>query len=169
MNRNSKSSIESTNHKKPSKSSKNTETSQSKQPHESSSKLKAKLRSLNESVSAQKPDQDIMSVIRYNYTSPTISTAPLTSTSSSNASKVKNKNSKGLVNNDYCSYCDEGGDLLNCDRCPASFHLLCSDPPLSLDQIPTGEFICNKCNARAELLAKENNQDTINLNEMPIM
>ena len=104
-----------------------------------------------------------MSVIRYNYTSPT------TTAIASNFSKVKNKNNKGLVNNDYCSYCDEGGDLLNCDRCPASFHLLCSNPPLSFDQIPPGEFICNKCNTRAELTAKESNQETLNLNETPIM
>ena len=67
----------------------------------------------------------------------------------------KSKKNKGLVNLDYCSYCDEGGDLLNCDRCPASFHLTCQEPPLSSDQIPKGEFHCNKCKSKAKLLANE--------------
>jgi hypothetical protein len=62
------------------------------------------------------------------------------------------KKNKGLVNHDYCAYCDEGGDLLNCDRCPASFHLLCSEPPLNIDQIPSGEFLCNKCKLHLNLI-----------------
>ncbi len=30
-----------------------------------------------------------------------------------------------FVNHDSCDSCREGGDLLCCDRCPASFHLQC--------------------------------------------
>ena len=55
------------------------------------------------------------------------------------------KKSKVLVNDEYCNYCYEGGNILNCDRCPASFHFLCHEPPLNFDDIPVGEFLCNKC------------------------
>lgn len=116
-----------------------------------------KLKSLNDSCFL-KNEPEITSVIKYNNT-------PLNNGISIPTTKVK-KNIKGLVNHDYCSYCDEGGDLLNCDRCPASFHLLCSEPPLTLDQIPSGEFLCNKCNARAELMCKTNNLNSTNSTEM---
>ncbi|KAK3587148.1 hypothetical protein CHS0354_006790 [Potamilus streckersoni] len=49
------------------------------------------------------------------------------------------------INHDYCDSCQEGGDLLCCDRCPASFHLQCHDPPLMEDDIPPGEWICHRC------------------------
>lgn len=68
---------------------------------------------------------------------------PQSTNSNGNGSSSRSKRLKGLVNNEYCSYCDEGGSLINCDRCPASFHLLCHEPPL--DHIPKGEFICNAC------------------------
>jgi hypothetical protein len=29
------------------------------------------------------------------------------------------------INHDSCDSCKEGGDLLCCDKCPASFHLQC--------------------------------------------
>ena len=79
------------------------------------------------------------------------------SNESATANGSRSKKCKGLVNLDYCSYCDEGGNLLNCDRCPASFHLICQEPPLTSDQIPKGEFLCNKCKSKAKLLANQNN------------
>ena len=48
-------------------------------------------------------------------------------------------------NHDMCDNCGEGGDLLCCDRCPASFHLLCAEPPLSV--IPDGDWYCKQCTA----------------------
>jgi len=103
-----------------------------------------------------KYELDISSILKCTTTTPTSTT-----TAGTNVNRIK-KN-KGLVNHDYCSYCEEGGELLNCDRCPASFHLMCNEPPLSADQIPPGEFLCNKCNARAILLAS-----TLKVNEPDI-
>lgn len=59
----------------------------------------------------------------------------------------------GLINEDFCTYCKEGGNLLNCDRCPSSFHFLCHEPPLDPDDIPKGEFLCNKCRYETQILA----------------
>ncbi|KMZ08448.1 uncharacterized protein Dsimw501_GD24366 [Drosophila simulans] len=44
-------------------------------------------------------------------------------------------------NHDYCDACEEGGNLLCCDRCPSSFHLQCHDPPLSEEDIPSGQWL----------------------------
>ncbi len=106
-----------------------------------------KLKSLNDNLIKNEPE--LPAVIKFNFNSPGSTGIATTITS-----KPK-KSVKGLVNHDYCAYCDEGGDLLNCDRCPVSFHLLCVDPPLSLDQIPTGEFLCNRCHTRSEIHVKE--------------
>lgn len=48
-------------------------------------------------------------------------------------------------NHDSCDACGEGGDLLCCDRCPASFHLGCYDPPLEVTDIPSGQWLCKQC------------------------
>lgn len=72
-------------------------------------------------------------------------------------------------NRNVCDCCSEGGDLICCDRCPASFHLGCqyvlstvnkiffaamiyifcaiiySDPPLSEEDIPIGIWLCHMC------------------------
>ncbi|CAD7086687.1 unnamed protein product [Hermetia illucens] len=48
-------------------------------------------------------------------------------------------------NHDNCDACQEGGDLLCCDRCPSSFHLNCHDPPLSEEDIPNGQWLCHNC------------------------
>ena len=81
--------------------------------------------------------------------------------STSTSTSSNSKKPKGLVNNEYCNYCLEGGNIINCDRCPASFHILCHEPPLNPDQIPKGEFLCNKCKAQAAVLA-ENGKAQIN-------
>ncbi|XP_063833422.1 PHD finger protein 12-like [Ostrinia nubilalis] len=50
-------------------------------------------------------------------------------------------------NHDSCDACGEGGDLICCDRCPASFHLGCYDPPLDENDIPAGQWLCRECHA----------------------
>ncbi|CAH2051599.1 unnamed protein product, partial [Iphiclides podalirius] len=53
-------------------------------------------------------------------------------------------------NHDSCDACGEGGDLICCDRCPASFHLGCYDPPLEESDIPAGLWLCRECRAADE-------------------
>ena len=48
-------------------------------------------------------------------------------------------------NHDCCDSCSEGGALICCDLCPASFHLQCHDPPLSDSEIPEGDWSCIRC------------------------
>ncbi|KAG8189018.1 hypothetical protein JTE90_014531 [Oedothorax gibbosus] len=60
---------------------------------------------------------------------------------------------KRTINRDTCDFCNERGDLLCCDKCPASFHLMCCEPPLMADDIPTGEWICSKCSAKERKVA----------------
>lgn len=35
-----------------------------------------------------------------------------------------------IVNHDNCDACNEPGDLLCCDSCPAAFHCECVEPPI---------------------------------------
>ncbi|KAF8568062.1 hypothetical protein P879_07989 [Paragonimus westermani] len=47
---------------------------------------------------------------------------------------------------EYCDSCGcTEGDRLVCDRCPASFHLECLDPPLESDEAPIGVWFCHRC------------------------
>ena len=87
--------------------------------------------------------------------------APLANSPATLNATTSSKKPKALVNNEYCSYCFEGGNILNCDRCPTSFHLLCHEPPLNFDEIPAGEFICNKCKANS---ACGNDPASVNFN-----
>ncbi|CAK9182832.1 unnamed protein product [Ilex paraguariensis] len=44
-------------------------------------------------------------------------------------------------NDDLCSICADGGDLLCCDTCPRAFHAVC----VSLPTIPQGKWYCRYC------------------------
>ncbi|KAL8089919.1 uncharacterized protein LOC141697116 [Apium graveolens] len=44
-------------------------------------------------------------------------------------------------NDDLCSICADGGELLCCDTCPRAFHSEC----LSMQDIPKGKFHCRYC------------------------
>ncbi|KAI4322336.1 hypothetical protein L6164_022041 [Bauhinia variegata] len=44
-------------------------------------------------------------------------------------------------NDDLCSICSDGGDLLCCDGCPRAFHIDC----VPLSSIPTGTWYCKYC------------------------
>jgi hypothetical protein len=46
---------------------------------------------------------------------------------------------------DYCAICDDGGDLIVCDKCHRPYHMECLDPPVK--RIPQGEWHCPRCKA----------------------
>ncbi|XP_071378778.1 transcription intermediary factor 1-alpha-like [Centroberyx affinis] len=46
-------------------------------------------------------------------------------------------------NEDWCAVCQNGGELLCCDKCPKVFHLTCHVP--SLLKSPSGEWFCSFC------------------------
>ncbi|XP_012498209.1 PREDICTED: transcription intermediary factor 1-alpha [Propithecus coquereli] len=46
-------------------------------------------------------------------------------------------------NEDWCAVCQNGGELLCCEKCPKVFHLSCHVPTLT--NFPSGEWICTFC------------------------
>ncbi|KAM4618585.1 transcription intermediary factor 1-alpha-like isoform 2-T2 [Polymixia lowei] len=46
-------------------------------------------------------------------------------------------------NEDWCAVCQNGGELLCCDKCPKVFHLTCHVP--TLFRSPRGEWFCSFC------------------------
>ncbi|XP_077147183.1 autoimmune regulator isoform X5 [Ranitomeya variabilis] len=56
---------------------------------------------------------------------------------------LRAKLSTNPSNDDECSVCRDGGQLLCCDGCPRSFHLSCLVPPLTY--IPSGTWRCGSC------------------------
>ncbi|CAA0838251.1 PHD finger transcription factor- putative [Striga hermonthica] len=47
-------------------------------------------------------------------------------------------------NDDFCSICHDGGELVLCDRCPSSFHTEC----IGLQDVPDGDWFCPSCCCR---------------------
>ncbi|GMT18816.1 hypothetical protein PFISCL1PPCAC_10113, partial [Pristionchus fissidentatus] len=60
------------------------------------------------------------------------------------------------VNTQFCIVCREGGELLCCEGCPASFHLLCHTPPIIRSEIPSGKWLCHRCSMLPRELPKTN-------------
>ncbi|GAA6100953.1 E3 ubiquitin-protein ligase TRIM33 isoform X1 [Tachysurus ichikawai] len=46
-------------------------------------------------------------------------------------------------NEDWCAVCQNGGELLCCDRCPKVFHITCHVP--TLRSSPSGDWMCTFC------------------------
>lgn len=46
---------------------------------------------------------------------------------------------------DVCSACSGSGQLLCCDGCERAFHFTCLDPPVNVEDPPTGEWYCQRC------------------------
>ncbi|TYI18850.1 hypothetical protein ES332_A07G122100v1 [Gossypium tomentosum] len=53
----------------------------------------------------------------------------------------KNRKFSTYENDDLCSICLDGGNLLCCDTCPRAFHIEC----ISLPRIPIGTWHCRYC------------------------
>ncbi|CAL8161583.1 unnamed protein product [Prunus armeniaca] len=58
----------------------------------------------------------------------------------------RNRKSSTKKNDDLCSMCRDGGDLLCCDNCPRAFHKEC----LSLPSVPEGTWYCKHCQSMFE-------------------
>jgi hypothetical protein len=56
-----------------------------------------------------------------------------------------------LFNGFECEVCGDGGKLLCCDGCPATYHSEC----VGLSEIPKGEWYCDDCTKRRSKLSKE--------------
>ncbi|KAL2720914.1 PHD finger protein 12 isoform X1 [Vespula squamosa] len=62
-------------------------------------------------------------------------------------------------NHDFCDACRDGGELICCDKCPASYHLQCHYPPVDPTDIPNGEWLCYacRCATKREILGNKGN------------
>ncbi|XP_057709888.1 transcription intermediary factor 1-alpha isoform X2 [Corythoichthys intestinalis] len=62
-------------------------------------------------------------------------------------------------NEDWCAVCQNGGELLCCDKCPKVFHLSCHIPVLN--ESPSGEWFCSFCRdlVSPEMLYECDNND----------
>ncbi len=61
-----------------------------------------------------------------------------------------------VVNDDYCAGCKSPGNLLCCETCPNSYHLICLLPPL--ETVPEGIWQCVECRV-SRPLCKYNDPD----------
>ncbi|KAJ9125887.1 hypothetical protein QFC24_002671 [Naganishia onofrii] len=53
-----------------------------------------------------------------------------------------------IPNHDYCAACKGIGSFLCCDGCPRSFHFMCLDPPLTINELPEDDkWYCKACRA----------------------
>uniref|UniRef100_A0A4W3HSE3 RING-type E3 ubiquitin transferase n=1 Tax=Callorhinchus milii TaxID=7868 RepID=A0A4W3HSE3_CALMI len=90
----------------------------------------------------------------------TIFAQPAQSKSTSHKSlRAAGENSKeDDPNEDWCAVCQNGGDLLCCEKCPKVFHLVCHVPTLLT--FPSGEWICTFCRdlSKPEVLYDCDNQ-----------
>ncbi|XP_020581089.1 uncharacterized protein LOC110025141 [Phalaenopsis equestris] len=68
----------------------------------------------------------------------------------------KGRKLSATENDDLCSICADGGDLLLCDLCPRAFHKEC----IGLSSIPIGDWFCQYCQnlqQKDKCLAKNDN------------
>ncbi|EJT96841.1 hypothetical protein DACRYDRAFT_119885 [Dacryopinax primogenitus] len=49
------------------------------------------------------------------------------------------------MNKDYCETCGGIGEFICCDGCTRSYHFLCLNPPVELDDIPEDKWYCGVC------------------------
>ncbi|XP_062339585.1 transcription intermediary factor 1-alpha [Osmerus eperlanus] len=83
------------------------------------------------------------------------------------ANEVPNEAAEEDPNEDWCAVCQNGGELLCCDKCPKVFHLACHIP--SLKESPSGEWFCSFCRdlASPEMLYPGDKLDPAGVKEEP--
>lgn len=60
------------------------------------------------------------------------------------------------INSDECKICGDGGNLICCDSCDNSYHLLCIEPPLQ--SLPIGNWYCAECRNKQQMQMKHKKQ-----------
>ena len=75
--------------------------------------------------------------------------------------KTKREENENKINNEFCSICRNGGELILCDDCIRSFHLECLK--LNRDDIPEGNWFCPICTLKKE---KKNDFNLLNSHEI---
>jgi len=60
--------------------------------------------------------------------------------------KIIYQQEKKEKDDDCCAVCRDGGDLIICEGCEASYHLSCLNPPLL--EVPECDWYCDECNHR---------------------
>jgi hypothetical protein len=53
------------------------------------------------------------------------------------------ENSESVENDEWCSVCSDGGELICCDNCPKAFHLQCHVPAFT--EVPKTSWKCSLC------------------------
>ncbi|KAI6200928.1 hypothetical protein M3Y96_00786800 [Aphelenchoides besseyi] len=61
------------------------------------------------------------------------------------AKKKKTKVEEVEEQQNFCSVCQQGGEIILCDTCPRAYHLVCFDPELT--EPPEGDWSCPHCEA----------------------
>lgn len=71
-------------------------------------------------------------------------------------------------NTDNCCLCNQGGSLLCCDGCPASYHLRCIGEQAK--SLPEGEWLCPECalGGRGAPLCLTHSQRAINMSAQDV-
>ncbi|XP_014481775.1 PREDICTED: PHD finger protein 12 [Dinoponera quadriceps] len=74
-------------------------------------------------------------------------------------------------NRDFCDACKDGGELICCDRCPASYHLQCHYPAVDPMDIPNGEWLCYTCScaAKREIMDNKGNDKKKKMSALEIL
>ena len=54
-------------------------------------------------------------------------------------------------NHDFCHVCQQHGEIILCDTCPRSYHLIC----LNLEELPEGDWSCPHCETFLNSKSKE--------------
>ncbi|XP_055748413.1 E3 ubiquitin-protein ligase TRIM33-like isoform X2 [Salvelinus fontinalis] len=131
----------------------------------SASSVQDALKKLGEHVKTEPQDQEACSGANGPSKAPSISPstkpsdAPLTNSKGAGPATLRTPrtamgtNQSGAggkdddPNEDWCAVCNNGGELLCCDRCPKVFHITCHIPTLKCS--PSGEWMCTFCRSLA--------------------
>jgi len=71
------------------------------------------------------------------------------------------------INSDECKVCGDGGNLICCDSCDNSYHLLCISP--RLQSVPIGNWHCAECRNKQQHQMLNNSKQQSNCNNLSIV